>query len=197
MGQADPGIDGRIGIRRDSSDPRRRFRARAGSLCNRVPAEAWVSVGPGWTGNNDTSDWIDIRRGPSDFAGALDFVHIRNVFDRKTQRTIPLPEDLSRWFTSHPAIRVVSPPRSTTIGGVAATQFDVVLASSWTCGHPACVGFAPLLGWSPDGAPRLRCRMFVLNVEGEAVIVTITSARDRFRRSVKAAENILSTAEFG
>jgi hypothetical protein len=155
------------------------------------------SVGHGWTGNNDSSDWIDIRRGPSDFAGALDFVHIRNVFDPKTQRTMPLPEDLSSWFTSHPAIRVVSPPRSTTLGGVAATRFDVELASSWTCGHPACVGFAPLLGWSPDGAPRLRCRMFVLNVQGAAVVVTITSARDRFRRSVRAAENILRTAEFG
>ena len=155
------------------------------------------SVGSGWTGNNDTSDWIDIRRGPSDFAGALDFIHIRSVLDPQTQRPIPLPGDLSRWFTSHPAIRVVSPPQPTTLGGVQATQFDVELASNWICGHPACVGFAPLLGWSPDGAPRLRCRMFVLHVQGAAVIVTITSARDRFRRSVKAAENILSTAAFG
>jgi hypothetical protein len=39
--------------------------------------------------------------------------------------------------------------------------------------------------------------MFVLNVHGAAVVVTITSARGRFRRSVRAAENILSTAEFG
>ena len=155
------------------------------------------SVGHGWTGNNDTSDWIDIRRGPSDFAGALDFFRIRDVFAPGTQRTIPLPRDLSGWFTSHPAVKVVSPPRSTTIGGVPATQFDVELASSWTCGHPACVGFAPLLGWSPDGAPRLRSRMFVLHVQGAAVIVTITSARDRFRETVRLAENILSTVEFG
>jgi hypothetical protein len=168
-----------------------------GAYATAFQPEVGFSVGHGWTGNNDTSDWIDIRRGPSDFAGALDFVHIRNVFDPKTQRTIPLPQDLTRWFTSHPAIRVVSPPRSTTLGGVPATQFDVELASSWTCGHPACVGFAPFLGWSPDGAPRLRCRMFVLNVQGAAVVVTITSARGRFRRSVRAAENILSTAEFG
>jgi hypothetical protein len=155
------------------------------------------SVGLGWTGNNDNSDWIDIRRGPSDFAGALDFVHVRHVFDPGTQRTIPLPRDLAAWFTSHPAVKVVSAPRSTTIGGVPAMQFDVELASSWTCGHPACVGFAPFLGWSPDGAPRLRSRMFVLHVQGAAVIVTITSARGRFRRSVKAAENVLSTAAFG
>jgi hypothetical protein len=39
--------------------------------------------------------------------------------------------------------------------------------------------------------------MFVLNVQGATVVVTITSAQDRFRRSVKAAEKIISTAEFG
>jgi hypothetical protein len=168
-----------------------------GAYATAFQPQVGFSVGPGWTGNSDTSDWIDIRRGPSDFAGALDFVHIRNVFDPMTQRTIPLPQDLSRWFTSHPAIRVLSPPRSTTLGGVPATQFDVELAPSWICGRPACVSFAPFLGWSPDGAPKLRCRMFVLNVHGAAVVVTITSARGRFRRSVRAAENILSTAEFG
>jgi hypothetical protein len=39
--------------------------------------------------------------------------------------------------------------------------------------------------------------MFVLHVRGVAVIVTITSARDRFRRSVKEADKILSTVAFG
>jgi hypothetical protein len=155
------------------------------------------SVGHGWTGNSDTSDWLEIRQGPSDAAGALDFFHIRTVLDPRTQRTIPLPQDLSGWFTSHPAIRVVSPPRSTTLGGVQATQFDVELAPSWICGHPGCVVFSRLFGWSSDGAPGLRQRMFVLRVQGAAVIVTITSARDRFRRTVKSAESILSTAAFG
>jgi hypothetical protein len=156
-----------------------------------------LSLGHGWTGNNDTSDWLDIRRGPSDLAAALDFVYIRHVLDPVTQRLIPVPRDLARWFASHPAVKVVSPPRPTTIGGVPATQFDVELASSWTCGRPACVGFAPFLGWSPDGAPRLRSRMFVFHIQGAAVVVTITSAQDRFRRSVAAAESILTTADFG
>jgi hypothetical protein len=160
------------------------------------------SVGSGWTGNNDTSDWIEIRQGPSDAAEALDFYRVRQVLDPGTQRPVPLPRDLLGWFTSHPAIRVVSPPRSTTIGGMPATRIDVELASGWICGRPGCVGFAPLLpgepgfGWSSDGAPGLRSRIFVLHVKGATVIVTFTSARSRFRAGVRAADAILGTVGF-
>ena len=161
-----------------------------------------LSVTKGWTGNNDTSDWIEIRPGRSDAEGALDFFQIQSVLDPETQQTIPLPQDLVGWFTSHPALDILSPPRSTTIGGVPATQFDVALAPGWNCGHPGCVGFAPLLpgepgfGWSSNAAPHVRSRMFVLRVQGSMVIATFTSARSRFQVGVRAAEAILGTVEF-
>ena len=162
-----------------------------------------LSVTQGWTGNNDTSDWLEIRLGRSDADGALDFFQIQNVLDPETQQTIPLPQDLVGWFTSHPALDILSPPRAATIGGVQATQFDVALASGWNCGHPGCVGFAPLLpgepgfGWSSNAAPHLRSRLFVLRVQGSTVIATFTSARSRFQEGVRAAEAVLGTVEFG
>ncbi len=160
-----------------------------------------LSVTEGWTGNNDTSDWLEIRLGRSDADGALDFFQIQSVLDPETQQTIPLPQDLVGWFTSHPALDILSPPQSTTIGGVQATQFDVALAPDWHCGHPGCVGFASLLpgegfGWSSVAAPHLRSRIFVLRVQGSTVIATFASARSRFQEGVRAAEAVLGTVEF-
>jgi len=161
-----------------------------------------LSVMQGWTGNNDTSDWLEIRLGRSDAVGALDFFQVQSVLDPQTQQTIPLPQDLVGWFTSHPALDILSSPQSTTIGGVQATQFDVALAPGWQCGHPACVGFASLLpgegfGWSSVAAPHLRSRLLVLRVQGATVIATFTSARSRFQVGVRAAEAVLGTVEFG
>jgi hypothetical protein len=163
-----------------------------------------LSVTRGWTGNADTSDWFRIQLGHSDAAGALEFFHVHAVIDPRTQRTIPLPQNLVGWFTSHPAVRVVSPPRPTTIGGVEGTMFDVRLAPGWSCGYPGCVAFAPLgipgepgFGWASDAAPHLRSRMVVLRVQDAAVIVTFTSAGSRFRAGLRAADNVLSTVGFG
>jgi len=161
-----------------------------------------LTVSQGWTGNNDTRDWIEIRLGRSDSVGAMDFFQIQSVLDPETQQILPLPRDLVGWFTSHPALDILAPPRATIIGGVPATQLDVAVAPDWTCGHPGCVGFAPLLpgepgfGWSSTAAPHLRSRLFVLHVQGAAVIATFTSARDRFQEGVRAAEAVLGTVEF-
>ena len=162
------------------------------------------SIAGPWTGNSDTSDWIDIELGPSGLSGALDFFRIRSVFAPGTRQTLPLPGDLVAWFTSHPAIAVVSPPQQTTLGGLQATQFDVRLAKDWSCTTPhACVAFAPLIpgepgwGWAADTGPRLRCRVLVLRVQGDTLVVTFTSLRSRFRDGVSAAEDVLSTVKFG
>jgi hypothetical protein len=162
-----------------------------------------LSIAGPWTGNTDTSDWIDIEKGPPDLAGRLEFFRIRSVFVPGTRRTLPLPGDLVAWFTSHPALVVLSPPQQTTLGGVPATQFDVRLAKDWSCGNQSCVAFAPLIpgepgfGWSADSGPRLRCRILVLRIHGDTVIVTFSSSRSRFRDGVSAAEDLLSTVKFG
>ena len=162
-----------------------------------------LTVGRGWTGNADTSDWIDIRRDRSDAAGALSFFRIESVVDPTTKRPTPLPQDLVVWFTSHPAVSVVSPPRTVTLGGVQATRFDVELALGWRCGNPSCVNFArlspgePHFGWGSDSAPGLRSRILVLRVQGNAVVVTFTSSKARFPDGVRAAAELLSTVEFG
>ena len=91
---------------------------------------------PGWgspsrragPGTTTRVDWLEIRLGRSDAVGALDFFQIQNVLDPETQQAIPLPQDLVGWFTSHPALDVLSPPRATTIGGVQATQLDVAIS---------------------------------------------------------------------
>jgi hypothetical protein len=162
------------------------------------------SIAGPWTGNNDTSDWIDIELGPSDLAGRLEFFRISSVFAPGTRQALPLPGDLVAWFTSHPAVAVVSPPQQTTLGGLKATQFDVRLAKDWRCTTPqSCVAFAPLMpgepgwGWSADAGPRLRCRVLLLQVQGDTVVVTFTSSRSRFRDGLSAAEDVLSTVEFG
>ena len=78
------------------------------------------------------------------------------------------------------------------------------LAKDWSCTTPhACVAFAPLMpgepgwGWAADTGPRLRCRVLVLRVQGDTLVVTFTSLRSRFRDGVSAAEDVLSTVEFG
>lgn len=82
-------------------------------------------------------------------------------------------------------------------------RLDVKLAKDWSCGNQACVAFAPLapgepgFGWSADSGPRLRCRILVLRVQGDTVVVTFTSSRSRFRDGVRAAEELLSTVKFG
>jgi hypothetical protein len=162
-----------------------------------------LSIARPWTGNSDTSDWIDIELPPSDLAGQLSFFRIGSVFVPGTRRTLQLPGDLVAWFTSHPAITVVSPPQQTTLGGLQATQFDVRLAKDWRCGNQACVAFAPLapgepgFGWTADSGPRLRCRILVLRIHGDTVVVTFTSSRSQFRDGVSAAQDVLSTVEFG
>jgi hypothetical protein len=162
-----------------------------------------LTISGRWTGNNDTADFIDIRKGSSDAAWAISFFRIEHVFDPGTHAPIPVPHDLSGWFTSHPAVRVLSSPRSTTIGGRPGTWFDVELAPGWSCGNPSCVSFAPLnpgepdFGWSSNGAPNVRARIFVLRVRGAAVIVSLSSAKGRFLDGVDRAQGVLHTVTFG
>ena len=154
---------------------------------------------PGWTGNNDTSDWVALQDGPADSASSLSFIRIDSVYSPHTNRRRALPRDLVGWFTSHPAIQVVTPPRPTTVGGHPATRLDVQLAPNWQCGHGGCVQFAPLrpgepdAGWATDVAARIRVRLYIIQLPGASVVGAFTADRTRFEREVGSVESVSVT----
>ena len=153
---------------------------------------------PGWTGNADTSDWVDIRHGSGDTAGVLSLFRIASVFDPATGRASKLPPDLVSWFTAHPWLRVVTLPRRTTVGGHAATTLELTLAPRLKCPGDGC-GFAPLqpgepgFGWSTSAAPRLRARLYLIRIPGAWVVVQFSAGHARFNAEAKAAGAAIST----
>jgi hypothetical protein len=157
----------------------------------------------GWTGNSDTSDWVDFQSGPADTSSSLSFVRIDSVYIPHTNRRRALPRDLVGWFTSHPAIQVVTPPRPTTVGGHPATRLDVQLAPMWRCGHGGCVQFAPLqpgepdAGWATDVAARIRVRLYIIQLPGVSVIGGFAADRTRFEGEVGSVERALRTVSLG
>jgi hypothetical protein len=80
-----------------------------------------LTISGRWTGNSDTADFTAIQKGSSDADWAISFFRIEHVFDPRTHSEVPVPQDLVGWFTSHPAIHVITPPQPTTIGGLSAT----------------------------------------------------------------------------
>jgi hypothetical protein len=151
---------------------------------------------PGWTGNADTSDWVDIRHGSGDTS--LSIFRIEALADPRNGQPITVPSDLVAWFVAHPALRVVKPPRPTTVGGRPATRLDVVLAPHWRCPGGDCA-FAPLqagepaFGWASASAPRLRARLYVIHLAGAWLVVEISADRGNFSAATHAAETALLT----
>jgi hypothetical protein len=158
---------------------------------------------PGWTGNSDTIDWVGLQDGPGNTASSLSFVRIESVYVPDTNRRRALPRDLVGWFTSHPAIQVVTPPRPTTVGGHPATRLDVRLAPNWQCGQDGCVQFAPLqpgepdAGWATDVAARIRVRLYIIQLPGVSVVGAFAADRTRFQGEVGSVETALRTVSLG
>lgn len=158
---------------------------------------------PGWTGNSDNSDWVDLEDGRGTTSSSLSFVRIDSVYLSHTHRRGALPRDLVGWFASHPAIQVVTPPRATTVGGHPATRLDVQLAPNWQCGQPGCVQFAPLqpgepgVGWATDVAARIRVRLYIIRLPGASVVGQFAADRTRFEGEVGLVEAALRTVSLG
>ncbi len=135
---------------------------------------------------------------------ALGFNNVRKVFDPSKlpeEVLVPAPEDMVAWLQEHPYLEA-GEPSPANVGGVSGTQLDVVVPSepkdySYECTTPCVPGWD--LSAEPDAFYFLlgyKVRLFVLDVEGETVIVDIEAPEETFEGFLPKAQEVLDTVRW-
>ncbi len=132
---------------------------------------------------------------------ALGFSNVQKVFDPSKlpeEVLVPAPEDMVAWLREHPYLEA-GEPTPANVGGVSGTQLDVVVPLepkdySYECTTPCVPAWD--LSQEPDAYHFLsgyKVRLFVLDVEGETVIVDIEAPEETFEGFLPKAQGVLDT----
>ena len=148
--------------------------------------------------------WIDCafgfdklgRHGSGTWSGNFGIDRIEKVFDPRHPGTvIDPPKDLATWITKLPGLTLAAPPKAIEIGGVDATQLDVVTgAKNVTIGPIPDVTDPPAFGFDSHQ----RARIVVVSVDGHEVLITLTlgaedDSADHFKRVVAALQPLVDS----
>jgi hypothetical protein len=108
------------------------------------------------------------------------------------------PDDWAAWYQSHPRIDAEGPERAT-VGGVSAVRIDNAVRNPYD--HPACPVPCVFVYTTGDfnafAVESQKSRDYVLDVDGETVIVSILAPKDRFDELVGEGESIVQSIRFG
>ena len=135
---------------------------------------------------------------------ALFFSNVQKVFDPSElpeEVLVPAPKDMVAWLREHPYLEAGEPTQAN-VGGVSATQLDVIVPVepkdySYECATPCVPGWD--LSKEPDAyhfLPGYKDRLFVLDVEGETVIVAIEAPEETFEGFLPKAQEVLDTVKW-
>jgi len=146
-----------------------------------------LDCAPGYDCRGDAdkneAGWVDLVFG--NLHGAeLDIIRLDKVYDPKAPtKLIDPPTDLAAWLEALPGsgMAVLAAPKSVSIGGVAATQFDVRTPGELQLGHIAGTA-GDRAGIGPNGL-----RIIVMRVHGVVVVMTEWLAEENTSRDGAAA----------
>jgi hypothetical protein len=171
------------------------------------PAASFTATGRGYTIAAEAPDSFTVTfSGPS---GQIVFANDRVRFldpgsEQSGGRVTPVEIDTSvdgvaTWFQEHPHL-ATSEPTPVTIGGADGVVLELVAARPYD--HPACGSPRCVFLWSGlDGTYGLpdddRARLYVLDVNGETVMLLVASQADGFDEFAADADEMLATLSFG
>ena len=154
-------------------------------------------------GEVDANDpaWVDVSfgfdkahaHGHGTWSGDFGIDRIDQVFDpRHAGRVVEPPKDLAAWIAKLPGLTLTAPPRAVEIGGLDATQLDVLTGEGdVTFGPIPDVTDPPGFGFGPHQPARI----VVVTVGGHAVLITLGGAdsADHFKRVVAALQPLVES----
>ena len=159
---------------------------------------AYESVGevdvnePGWTSIAFGFDKPK-PHGHGMWSADVFMTRVDKVFDPKHSGTlIDPPKDLATWITKLPGLTLAAPPKTIEIGGLDATQLDVVSgASEVAIGPIPGVTDPPAFGFGPHHPQRIA----VVRVDGHEVLIAIGADDSvaHFKRAVVALQPLVDS----
>jgi hypothetical protein len=132
----------------------------------------------------DSPSWLDLQYDHDDLY--IQIVRLDRVYDPKSPpkpapevcdicstggRLINLPEDFAHWLETLPGLTVVAPATSAHVGGLDASQLDVIATKD--------VPIGPLVGFKNGVGSRLggggtRFRLIAVTVDGSQVLIALS-----------------------
>jgi uncharacterized protein YjbI with pentapeptide repeats len=162
------------------------------------------NISDGWQLYTETPDEL-ILIGPE--GGELSFfASPSRVFDPSNPgeaTKVSAPENADEWvswFQEHPNLDT-SDPVSATLGSAAGVRIDVTLPATPDkyprayCGEKPCVPLFPSGGGIVSYAD-WKDRFFIVDVEGETVVIDVAAPEDKFGEFLPNAQKVLDTIEW-
>jgi hypothetical protein len=149
--------------------------------------------------------WVDIsfgfdkpeRHGHGTWSGDFGIGRIDQVFDpAHPASAIDPPKDLARWIEKLPGLRLTAPPRAVEVGGLDATQLDVMTGDTGVSFGPIPdVADPPGFGFGPNQPARI----IVVTVDGHELLITLGGADGsaHFARVVAALQPLVDSIAWG
>ena len=159
---------------------------------------AYESVGatdvnsPGWVSISFGFDKAS-RHGSGTWSADLSIERIDQVFDpRHGGKLMKPPTDLAAWIAHLPGLTLSAPPASVRIGGLEATQLDVVAGDGGlTIGPIPDTADPPAFGFGP----RQPGRLTVVTVDGHHVVIVLAGvdSADHLKRVIGALQPVVDS----
>jgi hypothetical protein len=119
----------------------------------------------------------------------LAFTRVTRVVDPRTDRDVPVPDDLAGWLSKHPSLQPTQTAPAS-IGGASGTRVDASAPAAQT-----------ELFWYPSGSmhdvPGVRWRVFVVDVDGTPLTVVFGAPAKSFEQGVARLDTLLASVELG
>jgi len=122
---------------------------------------------------------------------------VANPSDPTGNTVVPAPDSVDgwvKWFQKHPNLRTEK-PLPVTVGGASGVRMDAVVASVPNR-HPAWFWVLSDGTTIQDDDRGGRMRTFILNVDGETVLIAIRAPGDRFEGFLPKAQEVVNTVEW-
>lgn len=148
------------------------------------------TIGEGWVAPiPEMSNTFGVSPGSTSSKRTVGFFHVESLFNNDVPSG---GADVIDWIRNHTELDVAEPSQGS-VGGVEATILDVKA-------NPEMKGFMPGLFQTEAGSYVLEstgaARIYVLEIGGEPVAISIEAPAKRIDAFVPLAEEILSTVEF-
>jgi len=122
---------------------------------------------------------------------------VANPSDPTGNTVVPAPDSVDgwvEWFQKHPNLRTEK-PLPVTVGGASGVRIDAVVASV-PDGHPAWFWVLNDGTTIQDNTKGGRFRTFILNVDGETVLIAIRAPGDKPEGFLAKAQKVVNTVEW-
>ncbi len=174
------------------------FTLRAQTILGKGGTIAYESIG----GTDvNSAGWVSIsfgfdkasRHGSGTWSADFSIDRIDKVFDpRHANKLIDAPKDLAAWIVDRPGLSLSGPRVAVRVGGLEATQLDVVAGESGlTLGPIPDTTDPPAFGFGP----RQPARLTVVTVRGHHVVITLggVEGADHLTRVIAALQPLVDS----